>query len=360
MIGICECAIAHEALERNAVTENVSTTDDILPYEPVSSSAVRLFRLAWQLENWLRTIVYVELRASRKDWEDAIKKCVSNSNKVWPPLHLSRDKSLHHMKTHHEGALSYLTFGELWNLISGNDNWPLFEQYFPPRDNVFARIEEIKTIRNRVAHFRTPQRHDEDRFKLFMQDMQSGIRIFCTRYTTSKRPKNDPVVDILANCWEEVGYGYEVSLPDGQWLYAPGSHRMDPLMHGTIEFLTSTKYKNDSTAGVIYKLKPNCKGRERLNISNLLSSTKDLHADVIHIIVISASEIAITIPAILGNQYVARLISAFLSAGLNSSRSPEYTCLADSQDEWPEYVLYPSSLLSFFDSDIRDPILDIS
>src|SRR4051812_11422530 len=40
-----------------------SHTPEEWTYEPVPHSAVRLFRMSWQLETWLRTLVYVELRA---------------------------------------------------------------------------------------------------------------------------------------------------------------------------------------------------------------------------------------------------------------------------------------------------------
>jgi len=191
-------------------------------YETVPSAAVRLFRMAWQLENWLRTIVYVELRAARQDWEQPVKKYVRD----WPPAPQDKDKVLHHMTTHHQGALSYLTFGELWNFISDKDSWPLFEPYFPPQRNTQARIEEIKTIRNRIAHCREPHQHDEARLKLFLQDMEQGVRTFCQRYTVGLTGDNDAVSQQLTNSWDGLGYGVELWLFNRSWLYAPPPYRM--------------------------------------------------------------------------------------------------------------------------------------
>jgi len=139
-------------------------------YEPVPSSAVRLFRMAWQLETWLRIMVYVELRASRVDWEEPIKRAVGN----WPPHSIQSDKRLHHMATPHQAALSYLTFGQLWDVISSAANWPLFEPYFPPKQNTEVKIEEVKAIRNRVAHFREPHPNDEKRLMLFWRTWSRG------------------------------------------------------------------------------------------------------------------------------------------------------------------------------------------
>src|SRR5688500_9070730 len=111
-------------------------------YRPIPATAERLFRMCWQLENWLRTMVYVELRADQADWEAPLRKTA----KDWPPPYLTRDKELHHMATPHQGGLSYLTFGQLWDVIVAN--WTLFEPYFPPKANVDPRIKEVKAIRN--------------------------------------------------------------------------------------------------------------------------------------------------------------------------------------------------------------------
>ncbi|MGL4462102.1 MAG: hypothetical protein ACRC1K_08105, partial [Planctomycetia bacterium] len=78
-------------------------------YESVPSDAVKLYRLCWQLEKWLRLMVYVELKADRPDWDASIREKV----KTWPPSALDNDKRLHHMATYHQSVLSYLTFGEL-------------------------------------------------------------------------------------------------------------------------------------------------------------------------------------------------------------------------------------------------------
>jgi hypothetical protein len=50
------------------------------------------------------------------------------------------------MATPHQAALSYLTFGQLWSVISDVANWPLFEPYFPPKSNVEVKIEEVKAF----------------------------------------------------------------------------------------------------------------------------------------------------------------------------------------------------------------------
>lgn len=330
--------------------------DNDWSYEAVPSSAQRLYRLCWQLETWLRTIVYVELRAARLDWESPIQKHIND----WPPRSLENDKRLHHMATPHQAALSYLTFGQLWSVIADSGNWSLFESYFPPKKNTDARIEEVKAIRNRVAHFRDPHPNDVDRLTLFIRDLDPGIRRFCSRYTTSYVPHDatdDLVSCVLEEDWEKNSYGTELSRPNG-WLYAPEPHRRRPLMNAALEMLTHKNYERGSAASVVYAL--NIFGRqERLDTIGFIESTRNLHEHIIHIMLSSMfDELRVTIPAIHGPAKTADLIRRFLEAGLTCSRNSTFRPVLRDQLEWPEYVLWPDHILTFFRDDSRQPLLD--
>lgn len=326
-------------------------------YSPVPKAAERLFRMCWQLEDWLRTIVYVELRAQRVDWETPIRKKVQD----WPPYALSSDKRLHHMATSHQAAISYLTFSQLWDVISSDESWELFAPYLPPKENVSVKIAEIKTIRNRTAHFRDPHPKDTARLELFMDDMEPGIRRFCNRYTQGQILSNsslDPVSTALKNIWEDIGYGIELMYPHG-WLYAPGHHRMEPLMNGRLDILTHQNYSPHSFEGIVYRVTVH-RGNRNDRYSDtvqLFDSTRSLHNDIIHFLISSlGDEVSVTIPAILGVERTTELVSAFLRAGL------EACCgFAKSVDigklDWPEYVLWPNHMLNIFCDEIQEPIL---
>jgi hypothetical protein len=172
-----------------------------MEYEPVPSAAVRLFRMSWQLEMWLREITYVELRASRLNWNDLLSAQTRTK--------LASDKKLSHMATGHESELSYLSFGQLCDLLKAN--WDLWSEYFPPLENVGPRLEEVKTIRNRVAHCRRPHENDERRLELFLRDLDPGIHKFCLRYTSTAYPnETDPVATSIAAKWPEHGYATEL------------------------------------------------------------------------------------------------------------------------------------------------------
>lgn len=334
---------------------NLST--DQWNYEAIPNSAQHLYRMTWQLESWMRTITYVELRAANTQWEDSIKK---HFNK-WPPYSQESDKELYHMATPHQLALSYISFAELWKIIIDKDTWPLFEPYFPPRDNTLARIEEIKTIRNRVGHFREPHRHDESRMTLFMQDMNPGIRRFCSRYTTGKVSEKDPVVELLEESWPHAGYGTEMLCLENKWLYAPKPHTTAPLFHGCLQLMSHKKYNRGSFEGLIYMLtiSPPAARDRQFNVSEFLEATRPLHKNIIHILVKPGDQVSITIPAISGINNTVELICTLLQIGLNCSRSFPLKSLDSIRSEWPEYVLWPNNILSFYSDDISEPILDL-
>jgi len=327
-------------------------------YSPVPAAAEKLFRMCWQLENWLRTILYVELRAGRTDWETPIRSTVRSL----PPSSLTNDKRLHHMATPHQAALSYLTFGQLWDVISTDDTWKLFEPYFPPKDNVQVKIAEVKAIRNRTAHFREPHCRDVARLELFMSDLEHGIRKFCNRYTQEKTPANaerDPVVTTIKDMWEQEGYAIELMLPIG-WLYAPGYYRARPLMNGRLAILTHDNYSPDNPEGVLYRITVQRGNVDRhSNTVQLFNLTKQIHQDIVHFGIRSFGDEAwITIPAVLGVEKTATLACTFLSAGLQACCS-DTPSIGTERSRWPEYVLWPDHMLNIFSDDIQDAILAI-
>jgi hypothetical protein len=98
----------------------------------------------WQLETWLRRMVYVELRALRGDEWD--------KDAPFPTNSYEADKRLTHMSTPEVDSLSYAQLSTLKNLISAN--WEAFKPYLPPQNIWDAKLDEISQIRHRVAHFR--------------------------------------------------------------------------------------------------------------------------------------------------------------------------------------------------------------
>lgn len=144
-------------------------------FEPVADVPIHVlntYSRLWQLETWLRTLVYVELRALLgDDWAREL------------PTELKAfqaDKSLTHMPTPEMNALSYAQLAKLTELI--DRHWQCFSVYFPPRDLWLTKIKEVAQIRHRVAHFRIGHKDDLPRLKQFLRDIDQGFWRFCTSY----------------------------------------------------------------------------------------------------------------------------------------------------------------------------------
>lgn len=133
-------------------------------YYGVPAHRVYIYARLWQLETWLREMVYVELKSAHgADWVESIKPVDEK---------ILKDKRLIHMATPQRGPLGYLTLGELWEVMISASNWPLFQCYFPPKDLVHAKVTtEVMQIRHRVAHCRTPHTDDLARLEQFLRDV---------------------------------------------------------------------------------------------------------------------------------------------------------------------------------------------
>jgi hypothetical protein len=320
--------------------------DDItaasMEYESVPSAAVRLFRMSWQLELWLREITYVELRASRANWKDYFNPQTRTK--------LTSDRKLSHMATGHENEISYLSFGQLCDLLKSN--WELWSEYFPPLDNLGPRLEEVKTIRNRVAHCRRPHENDERRLDLFLRDLDPGIRQFCLRYTSSAYPDDtDPVATSIAADWPNRGYATELLSSDIHWLYAQ-PQGMEPRLGVHV----MRQCRLGTSSGTIYRINLHGRRGNYVDVLDLLHFVVRLDREPIHAIV-TQDQLDVTLSATLGHDRVAELIAQLIERAKNVL--PRSTFAEAARRTWPEWVLFPNHPLALFDSAYTGPMLDL-
>ena len=117
-------------------SEEPSASNGLDEVRELPKRVLSTYARLWQLETWLRRMVYVELRALRADdWDKGIDVDVP----------FKADKRLRHMPTPEKDVLSYITFSQLTRLIS--DNWNAFDCYLPPQNIWLAKLEEIGQIR---------------------------------------------------------------------------------------------------------------------------------------------------------------------------------------------------------------------
>ena len=335
------------------------------PFSP-SDDAVHCFRLWWQLENWLREMVYVELRAVSADWAELVRKAFNNPK--WPPRSMQHDKTLQHMATRHESVMSYVSTGELRRLVA--EHWRLFEHYFPPKSIFEARFDEIEQVRHRIAHFRGVDSRDLDRLVLFLRDIDNGVWRFCTSYYGSKTWIPETIVDPVSQYFIDthanrhivemraINSGYQYAQVDSLHPYL-GFH-LTYSVRPWAEGVWNKAGSLPDIEGVIYcaeftPLLPN----GNFLIQDILEQTVSCHKNCAHIRLTELRGLAAFVPAVLGQERVVQTIEAFLKACCTSVRR------GDPWDEraearrverivhaWPEYVLPPYHPLGLLTPDM--------
>lgn len=143
----------------------------------------------WQLETWLRSLSYVELRAKfGSNWtkqvsQKAVRYAENEARLAYMP---SPDA---------ENLLAYLDVYDLFDLIDGN--WDLFETSLIDADVWRGRTKELRQIRHRIAHCRRPHEDDLSRIEQCMRDLEGGAFRAVTHFNWQEQPDpgvNDPVV----------------------------------------------------------------------------------------------------------------------------------------------------------------------
>ncbi|SRR6266571_1503920 len=320
----------------------------------VPADSVRLYARLWELETWLREMVYVELKSARgAAWGDSLKDVAEK---------VAKDKQLIHMATPQRGQLAYLTLGELWEIIKSTTNWPFFETYFPPKQLVEAKLAtELLQIRHRVAHCRYPHRDDLARVEQFLRDIDQSFWKFTTSYNKEcpiTPAGSDPVatafieddqypwVEVESNTWARLGR---------KVLQARYTLTVDWTIRPWVD-KSSLKERIAPNPGVLYDVGFQALDGRSLAYDEILSRTQALHARCIHVILDSScSSIRITLPSVLPLKEVIETIEAFREPVLRSiqPRIERREDLGDTiASRWPEYVIAPSNPLSFLCPDM--------
>lgn len=309
----------------------------------------------WQFETWLRTMVYVELRACYgDDWESHLQESTKK------PYH--QDKKLSYMPTRESLPTSYMQLGGLLKTISCE--WRLFEPYLPPESIWEAKLLEVSQIRHRVAHFRLGHQDDERRVEQLLRDLDQGFWRFCTSYNMDWSilpPTKDPVTKSLLHLdslpWTEV--------KPGEWMRI-GRSGPDPLVAVSVDVLRREWLKPPSTAevagkaGYLYDTTLTTRNNRGFNYSRFLETTQHMHSSLCHICLDNvAMTLRITIPAILGATAVTDILEGLIVAAERAQPAVRQTyeeaagglgreIWADTlAEQYPEYVLGPSNPLTF-------------
>ncbi len=313
----------------------------------------------WQLETWLRSMVYVELRAHLGDaWTSKVK-----LDKVeWPK---KSDKALIHMPTPEENPLSYAQLSELHRIIT--ENRRLFDPILPPQKIWDGRMEEIEQVRHRIAHFRQVNEHDLDRVIHLLRDIDKGFWKFCTSYNDIHHvlpQTEDPVVahffpldllpfaEIEPSKWAQVG-----SIPQNAWFGVSVATTLRPW--------ATWGRPVAGREGLFYDVTIYLRGfrRRHFDYPQWLKNTQRLHKHIAHICLDhQANEIRMTIPAILGERPVIDILEQMIDMARSCAYPGEWPAykgtIKHRAAAWPEYVLEPQHALTLLTSDMPCSIFE--
>jgi hypothetical protein len=157
----------------------------------VPEDAFRFFGRWWQLETYLREILYVELRC---------KYGIAYSEHLPPRvLKLAEDDRInaYMASADSEDLLAYLDAGRLIDLIE--KHWPLFAETLLPHGRWEPRVAELRELRNRVSHCRRPHSDDLSRILQLLSDLELGAQRFYASHNAIGCEFSDK--DPIAKAW---------------------------------------------------------------------------------------------------------------------------------------------------------------
>ncbi|MGW1341873.1 Swt1 family HEPN domain-containing protein [Kribbella sp. NPDC002412] len=164
-----------------------SALRSIIPHYMQGSSAV-LYGRWWQLERWLRTLVYVELKALHgRSWVDEVK--AANGR-------LAQDAAYTHMSgPDNDNPLAYLDYSQLIQIV--DNNWAQLGYALLEKGSWDGRQVDLKRIRHRIGHMRSPHSDDINRLEQTLRDLERGAFIalasYNERWVPDSETNNDPV-----------------------------------------------------------------------------------------------------------------------------------------------------------------------
>jgi len=323
------------------------TMEEMTPKQEVNelpNETLQIYARLWQLETWLRRMVRVELMALKGEAFGQDIRCHKKA--------FEADKTLHHMSTPEEDALSYAQFSEVKRLML--DNWEVFSTYLPPRNIWEAKLEEVMQIRHRVAHFRTCHKDDYSRVCQLLRDIDRGFWRFCTSYNqtwgilpASSNPVSAEYMALDPFPWTETA--------DKMWARLGSA---DPALRvavtvETTDRIWSVPQSSLNYPGRLYDVHFLARNQRQFELIRLLESTQRLHRKAIFVCLDQfANGLRVTLPSVLGSQQIIEILNSYLEAcrsALTSARDIPVNDMTVQRiaDAWPEYILGPSNPLAF-------------
>jgi hypothetical protein len=196
----------------------------------VPTPALEVYARWWQLETYLREVVYTEMRcAYGRDWMERL------SEGAW--VRAERDRANAYMASADaDEVLAYADMGALLRVIDAH--WELFEPILPPQPRWTGLCDELIAIRNRSAHCRRPHADDRARLEQALRNLEPGAREFYRSYCRSwpvtqksrdplardwVRERHDAAARLVEHCRRKYGTQFRLEYSVRPWSEQPGN-----------------------------------------------------------------------------------------------------------------------------------------
>lgn len=160
--------------------------------------SVAFYARWWQLETWLRQLIYLEFRAKwGVDWAKHLVPSKFPKSSGTTAARATKDASNAYTATPDTtNVMSYIDVGVLFEVT--DEHWALFEPSLLPKKRWDGWAEEIQQLRHRSAHCRRPHSDDLSRIELLLRDLERGAWNALTAhnvdYPLERVDQSDPVV----------------------------------------------------------------------------------------------------------------------------------------------------------------------
>jgi hypothetical protein len=324
-----------------------------------------------QLEVWLRELVYLALKTRfGSDWWNQANEALRRARTRGIPAERSMrgDRKHPHMSTPENDPLWFVSFDSLLTLLFDRKLWRLFEPYLTTKELLRAKFDEIKPIRNRIAHFRALHTDDLERTTRILKDLDQRLWKLCADYGDEfpfYRREKDPIYKHFA----QNGLLPTTASPFG------GTERHGTTVNLTYSRLASAKSIKATriigTPGLLYNFNFSTDRTHRMfDFQGILERTKFFHDTAVHIVLEDpfSGRLRVTFPAVTTPANIIAAADAFHSACSNcfTPRFDEPAQLSGKRlsqrvqqratriqtiaSEWPHYVLSSSHPFSILDS----------
>jgi hypothetical protein len=287
----------------------------------VPDAALRFFARWWQLETYLRDLLYTELRchdgvdyaerldrgARRRAEADRINDYIASADA--------------------DEVLAYLDAGQILALIS--ERWELFEEMLLPQPRWDPKLEELRSLRNRITHCRRPHSGDLPRLELLLSDLELGARRFFSSYNdrSCEIPKSDPLAkawigghhpkaDLIEHARDQYWVRMRVRLSRRPWTEDPEGGRVS----GEPGFLWHVDWMLDSR-----RISPR-------RLWDSLEGTEETKSQIVHLLFANPYRVSATFASVDDPSATADAVGRLLEAVCEESERYEADSIEEARD----------------------------